>query len=76
MSSGWFNVKQESETCVEILAHLSNKACLKVSDAANAMPPMLDIQVLDKHVAWPKSFRTTPPTAASIALYFFPACER
>ncbi|KAK4416743.1 hypothetical protein Salat_2499800, partial [Sesamum alatum] len=73
---GWFNIKEESETCVEILAHLSNKACFKVSEAASALPPMLEIQVLDKCVAWPKSFRLSPPTAASIALYFFPACER
>ncbi|KAI3451504.1 hypothetical protein Pfo_008169 [Paulownia fortunei] len=72
---GWFNIKEESETYVEILAHLSNKACLKVSDAATALPPMLDIQVLDKCVAWPKCFMVSPPTAASIALYFFPARE-
>ncbi|KAL0449789.1 UNVERIFIED_CONTAM: hypothetical protein Slati_1535300 [Sesamum latifolium] len=73
---GWFNIKEESEICVEILAHLSNKACFKVSEAASALPPMIEIQLLDKCVAWPKSFRVSPPTAASIALYFFPACER
>ncbi|KAH6838288.1 hypothetical protein C2S53_020314 [Perilla frutescens var. hirtella] len=73
---GWFNIKEESEICVEILAHLSNKSCLKVSDAAATLPPMLDVILLDKHVAWPKSFRAAPPTAASIGLYFFPACER
>ncbi|KAK4393811.1 hypothetical protein Sango_1851900 [Sesamum angolense] len=73
---GWFNIKEESETHVEILAHLSNKACSKVSETASAIPPMLEIQVLDKCVAWPKSFRVSPPTTASIALYFFPACER
>ncbi|KAL6498050.1 hypothetical protein OROGR_028447 [Orobanche gracilis] len=74
---GWFNLKEEDEeTCVEILAHLSNKACSKVCDAATAMPYMLDIQVMDKHVVWPKSFRVSPPTAASVALYFFPARER
>ncbi|KAL0343151.1 UNVERIFIED_CONTAM: hypothetical protein Sangu_1202500 [Sesamum angustifolium] len=73
---GWFNIKEESETHVEIFAHLSNKACSKVSETASAIPPMLEIQVLDKCVAWPKSFRVSPPTTASIALYFFPACER
>ncbi|PIN20597.1 hypothetical protein CDL12_06698 [Handroanthus impetiginosus] len=73
---GCFNIKQESETCVEILAHLSNTACSKVSDAATEIPPTLDIQVLDKCVAWPRTFRISPPTAASIALYFFPACDR
>ncbi|KAL2241224.1 UNVERIFIED_CONTAM: hypothetical protein Sindi_0763600 [Sesamum indicum] len=73
---GWFNIKEESETCVEILAHLSNKACFKASEAASALPPMLEIHLLDKCVAWPKCFRVSPPTAASIALYFFPACER
>ncbi|KAL3630118.1 hypothetical protein CASFOL_023102 [Castilleja foliolosa] len=78
---GCFNIneeeeeEEEDETC-EILAHLSNKACSKVSDVATAMPHMLDIQILDKHVVWPKCFKFSPPTAASIALYFFPACER
>ncbi|KAL0379197.1 UNVERIFIED_CONTAM: hypothetical protein Sradi_3225200 [Sesamum radiatum] len=73
---GWFNIKEESETSVEILAHLSNKACSKVSETASAIPPMLEIQVLDKWAVWPKSFTVSPPTAACIALYFFPACER
>ncbi|KAK4393810.1 hypothetical protein Sango_1851800 [Sesamum angolense] len=73
---GWFNIKEDSEISVEILAHLSNKACFKVSEAASALPPMIEIQLLDKRVAWPKSFRVSPPTVASIALYFFPACER
>lgn len=73
---GWFNIKENGGTCVEILAHLSNKACFKVFNAAAEMPPMLDIELLDKHAALPKRFRDTPPTAASIGLYFFPACER
>ncbi|GFQ07546.1 hypothetical protein PHJA_002898700 [Phtheirospermum japonicum] len=73
---GWFNINEEEDETCEILAHLSNKACLKVSDAATAMPHMLDIQILDKHVVWPKRFTVSPPTAASIALYFFPSCER
>ncbi|KAL8045167.1 hypothetical protein ABFS82_08G095400 [Erythranthe guttata] len=73
---GWFNVKEESETCFEIAAHLSNKACSRVSDAVTSIPPILDIEVVDKHDAWPTFFKASPPTAASIALYFFPASLR
>ncbi|KAL7142040.1 hypothetical protein ABFS83_08G095700 [Erythranthe nasuta] len=73
---GWFNVKEESETCFEIAAHLSNKACSRVSDAVTSIPPILDIEVVDKHDAWPNFFKASPPTAASIALYFFPASLR
>lgn len=69
-------MKEGSEICVDILAHVSKKACWKVSDAAAVMPPMLDIKLVEKHTIWPKKFRAAPPTAASIGLYFFPACER
>lgn len=69
-------MKGESEFCIEVLAHLSNKACSKVSDAAAAMPPVLNIKLVDKLATLPKHFRAQPPTAASIGLYFFPACER
>ncbi|GER38807.1 succinyl-CoA ligase [ADP-forming] subunit beta [Striga asiatica] len=76
---GWFNFKEdgeEDESCVEILAHASDKACSKVFDTTSAMPYTLDTQILQKSAVWPKSFRVTPPTAASIALFFFPANER
>ncbi|CAA0811068.1 RING/FYVE/PHD zinc finger superfamily protein [Striga hermonthica] len=76
---GWFNFKEdgeEDESCVEILAHASDRACSKVFDATSAMPYTLDTQILEKSAVWPKNFRVTPPTAASIALFFFPANER
>lgn len=73
---GWFNIKEENEICLEILAHLSTKACQKLLEAATGIPNMLDIEVLDKRAAWPKRFTILPPTASSFALYFFPARDR
>ncbi|XP_059624448.1 PHD finger-containing protein 1-like isoform X2 [Cornus florida] len=67
---------KKDKILVGIMAHLSSKACSKVSDAASLLPPKVDVEILPRCDAWPKSFKRLPPTNDSIALYFFPEYER
>ncbi|KAA8531038.1 hypothetical protein F0562_005747 [Nyssa sinensis] len=71
---GRFSTK--NETHFGLMAHLSSKACSKVSDATNLLPPVLDMEILPRCDAWPKTFQRFPPTDDWIALYFFPEYER
>ncbi|KAJ8557396.1 hypothetical protein K7X08_003021 [Anisodus acutangulus] len=73
---GCFIFNRESETSINILAHLSNKACEKMFKAANGLPVKLDVKIMAKSDVWPKSFLRSPPTDSSIALYLFPEFER
>ncbi|XP_028110567.1 uncharacterized protein LOC114309062 isoform X2 [Camellia sinensis] len=66
----------KNETLFGLVAHISSKACSKVFDAANALPPVLNVEILPRSDVWPKSFQKLPPTDDSIALYFFPDSER
>ncbi|KAF9609128.1 hypothetical protein IFM89_013382 [Coptis chinensis] len=56
-------------------AHLSNKACLQVYEAAKLMPKVLSMNMMPRCDAWPKSFSVSAPTDENIALYFFPSTE-
>ncbi|KAF5179462.1 RING/FYVE/PHD zinc finger protein [Thalictrum thalictroides] len=58
-----------------LVAHLSNKVCLKVVEAAGLMPTALCIKMMPRVAAWPKSFIQSAPNDASIGLYFFPGSE-
>nr|XP_027074085.1 uncharacterized protein LOC113698459 isoform X2 [Coffea arabica] len=74
---GSFSITREkNQTNLGILAHLSRKACSKVSDMAIMLPPELVAEVLAKRRVWPKSFQNVPPTDGSIDLFFFPEYER
>uniref|UniRef100_A0A5B6YIL8 AIPP2-like SPOC-like domain-containing protein n=1 Tax=Davidia involucrata TaxID=16924 RepID=A0A5B6YIL8_DAVIN len=74
---GCFSIKNEkNETLFGLMAHLSSKACSKVYDAANLLPPVLDVEILPRCDAWPKPFQMSPPSDDRIALYFFPENER
>ncbi|XP_058078305.1 uncharacterized protein LOC131226691 isoform X2 [Magnolia sinica] len=55
-----------------IVAHLSSKACSRVFEGANMLPPVLRLEKLPRTNAWPKAFKSTPPTDNHIGLYFFP----
>lgn len=59
----------------EFVAHLSNKACLQVIEAAKLLPVVLSARMLPRLDIWPKSFRASAPTDEHIALYFFPGKE-
>ncbi|KAM3290303.1 putative protein isoform X2 [Capsicum chacoense] len=72
---GCFIFNRESEGSINILAHLSNKACEKALVAANRLPVQLDVKLMAKSDIWPKSFLRLPPTDCSIALYLFPELE-
>ncbi|XP_059641772.1 ASI1-immunoprecipitated protein 2-like isoform X2 [Cornus florida] len=74
---GSLNITNEkNKTHVGLVAHLSSKACDKVSNAATLLPQELDVEILPRCDAWPKSFKTLPPTDDNIALYIFPKFER
>lgn len=59
-----------------LAAHISNKACLKVHEAANLLPKIICLEVFPRLDVWPKSFEKSQPTDDSIALYLFPENER
>ncbi|KAM7513775.1 hypothetical protein LguiA_003358 [Lonicera macranthoides] len=73
---GVFTIIYGKSVNLGITAHLSSKACQKVFDAASALPQMLDVEVLPRGDAWPRSFQKSPPTDVSIALFLFPEYER
>ncbi|OVA10951.1 hypothetical protein BVC80_7757g2 [Macleaya cordata] len=66
---GCFDISNEKYGT--IVAHISSKACLKVWEGANAMPPLLCLELLSRSDVWPKRFNISAPTDDSIALYFF-----
>ncbi|XP_043719450.1 uncharacterized protein LOC122667262 [Telopea speciosissima] len=70
---GCFSIcNEKSGKVVGTIAHLSNKACFKVFEGANALPVLVGVEMLPRLNAWPKSFRRSLPTDESIGLYFFP----
>ncbi|XP_009597716.1 PHD finger-containing protein 1-like isoform X1 [Nicotiana tomentosiformis] len=73
---GCFLFNRERETSINILAHISDKACENAAKAAKGLPMNLDVKILAKSDVWPKSFLRSPPTDNSIALYLFPELER
>ncbi|XP_057795514.1 uncharacterized protein LOC131011728 isoform X3 [Salvia miltiorrhiza] len=56
---------------INVAAHVSNKACLKVSEVASTMPKSLCLEMIPRIDTWPASFKGSPPTEHSIALFFF-----
>lgn len=65
----------ESQSSINILAHLSNKACEKACIAATRLPVNLDVKLVSKNDVWPRSFQRLQPTDCSIAVYLFPELE-
>ncbi|CAK9139495.1 unnamed protein product [Ilex paraguariensis] len=72
----WRIMNKENDTLVQIVSHLSNNACSKVYDVSTALPMVLDLEMLCRCHAWPKSFQKSRPTDNSIGLFFFPENER
>ncbi|KAG6390486.1 hypothetical protein SASPL_148221 [Salvia splendens] len=56
---------------INVAAHVSNKACLKVSEVASTMPKSLCLEMVPRIDTWPASFKGSPPTEHSITLFFF-----
>ncbi|XP_020547729.1 uncharacterized protein LOC105179636 isoform X4 [Sesamum indicum] len=57
---------------INVAAHVSNKACMKVLEVASTMPESLCLEMFPRLDVWPASFKSSPPTEQSIALFFFP----
>ncbi|KAK8538827.1 hypothetical protein V6N13_009189 [Hibiscus sabdariffa] len=72
---GSFDVSVENLT-IEVVAHLSSLACLKVCETAKCLPQLLHLELLLRCDVWPKGFKKSGPSDESIALYFFPSDER
>ncbi|KAL0314431.1 UNVERIFIED_CONTAM: hypothetical protein Sangu_2287500 [Sesamum angustifolium] len=68
---GRFNIPSHN-LYINVAAHVSNKACMKVLEVASTMPELLCLEMLPRLDVWPASFKSSPPTEQSIALFFFP----
>lgn len=66
-------LSQKYEDIGELIAHISNKACYKVYEAASQFQPVLRAEMLPKTDIWPNSFKKAEPNGDNIALYFFPS---
>ncbi|XP_016479602.1 PHD finger-containing protein 1-like isoform X1 [Nicotiana tabacum] len=73
---GFYIWNKKYEILGGLVAHLSVKACQKVFEEAKLFPPLLNLEMLPKSDIWPKSFNTSEPSDANIALYFFPLDAR
>lgn len=77
MDRGTFSICSDSFcTVMELAAHVSNKASLKVFEAARRFPTLLHLKVHPRLQLWPKSFCRSELTDGQIGLYFFPEGER
>ncbi|GAB2283177.1 hypothetical protein Dimus_017705 [Dionaea muscipula] len=76
--SGGCHIVDENRgiTSLNLVAHMSTMAGLKVSDTVSAFPRLLNFEVVPRDVAFPKRFLALPPSDGDIALYFLPASER
>ncbi|XP_051139497.1 uncharacterized protein LOC127257174 isoform X2 [Andrographis paniculata] len=68
---GAFNIPNKNVD-ISVVAHVSNKACMKVLEVANIMPESLRLEMVSRLDVWPALFRSSPPTEHSMALFFFP----
>lgn len=59
------------EVNLNLIAHLSSKACTKVWLAAKDMAEVLYPELLPKRDVWPKSFKSSKVIDDNIAIYFF-----
>ncbi|CAI0396055.1 unnamed protein product [Linum tenue] len=58
-------------TSTRLVAHLSNLACPRVTEATKALPELLSTDLFPRLDIWPKGFQKCRPSGNSIALYFF-----
>ncbi|KAL0438209.1 UNVERIFIED_CONTAM: hypothetical protein Slati_2303900 [Sesamum latifolium] len=68
---GRFNIPSHN-LYINVAAHVSNKACMQVVEVASTMPESLCLEMFPRLDVWPTSFKSSPPTEQSIALFFFP----
>lgn len=59
------------EMRLNLIAHLSSKACAKVWLAAKEMEEVIYPEFLPKRDVWPKSFKSSKLIDDNIAIYFF-----
>ncbi|KAG8378129.1 hypothetical protein BUALT_Bualt08G0106000 [Buddleja alternifolia] len=67
---GRFNIPKRNID-INIAAHISNKACMKVWEVAIIMPESLCLEMIPRNDVWPASFKSSQPTEHSVALFFF-----
>ncbi|PIM97864.1 hypothetical protein CDL12_29662 [Handroanthus impetiginosus] len=67
---GRFNIPSRNLD-INISAHVSNIASLKVLEVASIMPESLCLEMVPRLDVWPASFKSSPPTEHSISLFFF-----
>jgi hypothetical protein len=74
LGRGWFKVC--GRACGPLIACLSPKAGEKAWKAAESLPQVIQLTMVSRSHAWPRSFKICPPTDDNIALVFFPPDSR
>lgn len=71
---GSFKIWNRNQPALDgLMAHMSSKACQKVCEEAGMFETVLQLEMVPKTDALPKSFKISPPSSENIALYFFPS---
>uniref|UniRef100_A0A0E0MJX6 Zinc finger PHD-type domain-containing protein n=1 Tax=Oryza punctata TaxID=4537 RepID=A0A0E0MJX6_ORYPU len=66
----------DSNVPIMLDAHLSIKACQRVSEFARSLRPVIEVIKLPRLKAWPERWGKSGPTDDSIGLFFFPHSMR
>uniref|UniRef100_A0A0D3HRQ0 Zinc finger PHD-type domain-containing protein n=1 Tax=Oryza barthii TaxID=65489 RepID=A0A0D3HRQ0_9ORYZ len=66
----------DSNVPIMLAAHLSTKACQRVSEFARSLQPVVEVIKLPRLKAWPERWDKSGPTDDSIGLFFFPHSMR
>ncbi|KAJ4795583.1 RING/FYVE/PHD zinc finger superfamily protein [Rhynchospora pubera] len=67
---GWFKIS--GRYYGPLIAHWSTKIGEKAWNATRSLPQIVELTMVSRSRAWPKSFDKAPPTDGDIALFFFP----
>ncbi|XP_078154809.1 PHD finger-containing protein 1-like [Carex rostrata] len=71
---GWFKI---CGRCYgPLIGHLSPKACEKAWNATRSLSQIIPLSIVSRSQAWPRNFKSSPPTDDHIALFFFPPDSR
>lgn len=74
LGRGWFKI---CGRCYgPLIAHLSPKACEKAWNATRSLSQIIPLSIVSRSQAWPRNFKSSPPTDDHIALFFFPPDSR
>ncbi|CAL4904098.1 unnamed protein product [Urochloa decumbens] len=68
--SGIFRIN--GKEYISLAGHLSTKSCEKVWELSKSLPPVVEVEMVSRLVAWPKIWNASKPSSSNIGLYFLP----